>query len=340
MAGTARPFPTDPVLSAIALDYRNDSTSLIADIVLPRVPVPAPRFSWTRFPIAQVFTVPNTLVGRRGRTERVEFSGTRDESAVNDHAIEFSVPQTDIDEAAVMRARGLGSFNPIDFSTMALADLLMLDREVRAAALIQSPQNYAANKRLALSGTDQFDHAESDPIKVFKACFGGTLIYRPNTMTMSRPVWSVVSSHPKIVNAIRGNVTGSGIVTPDEFVQLFSGEGLKTLAIGESFMNTARPGQDALLSRVWGNSISLTHINKMANPTTGGVTFGFTGEYGSRSAMSWPDRDVGAEGGTVVRVSERLREMIVAPDVGFLIQNPITGMPGPTIVPYEPVGGR
>lgn len=339
MAGTARPFPTDPVLSALALGYHNDSTTLIADVVLPRVPVPAPRFSWTRYPIAQVFTVPNTLVGRRGRTERVEFSGARDASEVNDHALEFSVPQTDIDEAKVMRDRGLGSFNPVDFSTMALTDLILLDREVRAAAMIQDPSNYAINKRLTLSGTDQFDHAESDPIAVFKAAFNATLIYRPNTMTMSRPVWSVVSSHPKIVNAIRGNVTGQGIVTPDEFVRLFSGEGLKTLAIGESFVNTARPGQDARMARVWGNAISLTHLNPMANPTTGGVTFGFTGEYGARFALSWPDRDVGAEGGVVVRVGERLRELVVAPDVGFLIQNPITGMPGPTIIPAETMRG-
>lgn len=86
-------------------------------------------------------------------------------------------------------------------------------------------------------------------------------------------------------------------------------------------MNTARPGQNAQLARVWGNAISLTHVNPMANPTTAGVTFGFTDEYGSRFALSWPDRDVGVEGGVVVRVGERLREMVVAPNVGFLLQN-------------------
>ncbi|CAO4177646.1 Capsid protein [Methylorubrum populi] len=331
-----RPFPVDPVLTAISLGYRNPSNSLIADIVLPRVPVMAEKFSWTRYPVAQAFTVPSTLVGRRGRVERVEFSGKQEDSRVLDYGLEFSVPQTDIDEAKAMRARGLGNHNPVDYSTMALTDLILLDREVRAAAQMQNPDSYAANKRLALSGSDRFSEGGSQVIAPLKAAFNGTLIYRPNTMTMSRAVWSVVSSHPEIVNAVKGNVTSKGIVTPEEFVRLFEGEGLKTLAIGEAFLNTARPGQSASLSRVWGNNIMLTHVNPMANPMTGGVTFGFTAEYGKRIAGQWETKDIGLEGGQVVRVGERVRELIVAKDAGYLIQNVIANTEAPTIVPYEP----
>ena len=331
----ARPFPVNQVLTGISIGYRNESSNLIADLVLPRVPVGGERFSWTRFPIAQGFTVPRTLVGRRGRVERVEFLGKEETSEVFTYGLEDSIPQSDVDAAESMRARGLGNFNPLDFATEALTDLILLDREVRAAALIQNPNSYAANKRVALSGTAQFSDPASDAIGTLKAAFNSTLIFRPNTMAMGRSVWSVLSSHPQIVNAIKGNVTSKGIVTPQEFVQLFSGEGLKTLAIGEAFVNIARPGQAANLSRVWGNHIAIMHINKMANPITGGATFGFTAEYGRRIAGNWEDKDVGVEGGQVVRVGERLRELIVAPDVGFLIQNAVANTDTPTIVPAE-----
>ena len=333
----SRPFPVDPVLTTIALGYRNESTNLVADTVLPRVPVLAAEFSWTRYPIAQAFTVPETRVGRRGRVERVEFSGKADTSQVHDHGLESAIPQSDVDAAAVMRSRQLGAFNPLDFTTQALTDIILLDREVRAAAVMQDPNSYAANKRLVLSGSAQFSDPDSDIIGTLKTAFNGTLVYRPNTMTMSRSTWSVVSSHPQIVNAIKGNVTGKGIVTPEEFVRLFSGEGLKTLAIGEGFVNTARPGQSASLSRVWGRHIMLTHVNPMANPLTGGVTFGFTAEYGRRVAWQWEDKNVGLDGGQVVRVGERVRELVVAPDAGFLIQNAVANEDAPTIVPYEPV---
>ena len=195
---------------------------------------------------------------------------------------------------------------------------------MRVASIVQNPLNYAVSRRLALSGTDQFsDYVNSDPIPVLKSCFSATLIYRPNTMVMGRDCWTGISSHPKLVNAIRGNVTGSGIITPDEFVHLFSGEGLKSLLIGESFVNTARRGQPATLNRVWGKSIQMYYLDSNIRPEMGGVTWGFTASYGTRGSGNWPDKDVGAEGGNVVRVWEKTDEKVVAPDVGFIIQNAV-----------------
>lgn len=331
----SRPFPVDPVLTAIAIGYRNDRANLIADDVLPRVPVFGSKFSWTRYPIAQLFTVPKTEVGRRGRVERVEFSGKEESSEVKDYGLEDAIPQGDIDDANTMRTRGLGMHNPVDFAVEGLMDLVLLDREVRVAEMVQNPANYASNKRLVLSGADRFSDGLSPIIETLKAAFNGTLIFRPNTMTMSRPVWSVISSHPEIVNAVKGNVTSKGIVTPEEFVNLFRGEGLMKLNIGESFVNIARPGQSAQLSRVWGNFISLTYINPVARPNANSLTFGMTAMYGTRVAGQWEDKDIGLDGGQIVRTGERVRELIVAPDVGFLIQNVIEMVEAPTIVPYE-----
>ncbi len=268
--------------------------------------------------------MPDTRVGRRGRVERVEFSGVQRTGGVEDYGLEDAIPVSDIREAEAQRTAGLGNIDPENLAAEGLTDLILLDREVRVAAVAQDPNNYAASRRRVLSGTAQFsDYVNSDPIGVFKTAFQGTLIHRPNTVSMSRDTWTVVSSHPHLVNAIKGNTTGRGIIMPEDFVRLFSGEGLKRLLIGESFVNTARKGQTENISRVWGKSIQFHYTNPQARPEQGGMTWGFTAQYGTRIGGKWEDKNVGLQGGVVIRVGERVSEQVVAKDVGYLLQNVI-----------------
>lgn len=319
----ARPFPVHATLTAIAIGYRNAADSLIADQVMPRIPVMSEEYKWTEYPLDETFTVPNTLVGRRGRVERVEFSGVERAGRTRDYGLEDGIPISDINAAAAMRARNLGVFDPEARAAEGLTNLILLDREVRVAAVVQNPLNYAPSRRLVLSGSDQLSHPDSKIIDTVKNVCQATLIHRPNTVVMSRDSWTSISSHPELVNAIRGNVTSKGIITPDEFVRLFSGEGLKRLLIGEGFVNTARRGQPLALNRVWGKSIEFLYLDQNVRPEQGGVTWGFTAQYGTRIAGSWEDKNVGLEGGKVVRVGEKVEEQVVAKDVGFILQNAV-----------------
>jgi hypothetical protein len=219
-----------------------------------------------------------------------------------------------------MRAQGLGTHDPEGMAAELVTDIMLIDREIRVAAIAQNPNTYAASRRVALSGTSKFsDYTNSDPIGVIKAALSGTFIFRPNTMTTSQPVLDVLSSHPHIVNAVRGNVTGRGIVSREEIARLFN---IKELLVGESYVNSARPGQAENIVPVWGNHISFTYVNPQARPESG-LTFGLTATYGTRIAGSIEDKDVGLQGGKRLRVGERVRELVTAPDVGFLLQNTI-----------------
>lgn len=318
----SRPFVVTPTQTAIAINYRNDRLSLVADRFLPRVQVGSSRFKWAWLPPAQAFTVPETQVGRRGRLNRVEFQGEERTSETFDYGLESAIPEQDIRDAEAMMRNNIGSFDPVNTATELLTDLILLDREVRVAALAQDPANYAPANRVALSGSDQFSDPASDVIGIFKSCFEKPQIYRPNTATMSRPTWGKISSHPQLVNAVKGNVISKGIIKPSDFVDLFSGEGLTELLIGESFVNTARPGQMPTLNRVWHNHISLTFINPNARPESG-ATFGMSAQFGSRVAGWREDPDIGLDGGRVVRVGERVREIVTAPELGCLIQNAV-----------------
>lgn len=318
-----RPFVVDPVLTAIAIGYSNPAQTLIADDVLPRVPVMQEQFKWTEYPLEEGFTYPETEVGRKGRVNQVEFSGDERDGSTTDHGLDAPVPNSDIRVAAAAKAAGRSTYDPEARAAEGVTNLLQLAREVRVASIVHNPAIYAADKRVTLSGTSQFsDYANSDPITVLKAAFEGTLIYRPNTMVMGQAVWSKLSSHPVLVNAIRGNLTNKGILTQEEFVRLFSGEGLKKVLVGESFVNLAKKGQGASLSRVWGKHIALLHIDPAAN-TDQGITFGMTAQFGAKIAGRIDDPDVGLEGGVQIRVGEKVRELVVAKDVGYFVQNAV-----------------
>lgn len=319
-----RPFPISASLTAIAIGYRNPAHTLIGGRALPALAVHSELFKWSEYPLAEGFTVPETRVGRKGQVNQVEFTMTEREASVEDFGLDDAIPYSDIQEAARQRAEKRSMFDPRAAATEGLTNLIMLGREVRAAAVVQDPANYAANKKITLAGTDRLDDPASDPYGVFEDAFNGTLVYRPNTVVMGQPVWTKLKRHAKLIKAVKGGLTEDGAITRAQFEELFE---LRpgSLLVGEALLNTARKGQAATLSRVWGKSIELLYLDpskQTANDAT--ITWGFTAELGGRIAGSIEDKDIGLQGGERVRVGERTKEMVVAKDVGYLIQNAVS----------------
>ena len=97
---------------------------------------------------------------------------------------------------------------------------------------------------------------------------------------------------------------------------------LDDILVGQSRLNTAKKGQPAALSRVWGKHISLQFRDRNAN-TRSGITFGYTAQWGGRIAGSMADSKIGLRGGQRVRVGESVKEKIVAGQAGYFIENAI-----------------
>lgn len=320
-----RPFVVDPVLSGIAVGYSNDASSYIADDVLPRRSVGGEKFKWSEYPIEEAFNVPDSRVGRTGQPQQLEFTGTEKTASVEDFGFDVPIPNSDIDAARNAREQGLSNFDPEANAVMRAADTMSNIREVRVAGLVHNPNSYAPNRKVALLGDSRFDSTagKSNPIGVIKGGMDATLVKRPNTIVMGRRPWSVLSAHTSIVNAVKGNVTSQGIVSREQFLELFSGEGITRVLVGDAWFNTARPGQAARLQRAWGNHIALLHLDPLATPESGGITFGLTAQYGTKISGRIEDPDIGLQGGFRIRTGERVKELIVARDVGFLIQDAV-----------------
>lgn len=302
-----RPFPVEPQLTAIAIAYRNNK--LIAEEVLPRVPVSSTSFKWLEYDFSERFTLPNTKVGRTSQPNQVEFGAKEKESSVEDYGLDSPVPQDDIDTA-------ITGHNPLGHAVEATTDLILLDREVRAANILFNGKNY--NYKKILTAAEQWSDPESDPVAQITDAFD-SMIVRPNIGTLGRRVATMLRRHPKIVAAYHGNSGENGLVPLSFLADLLE---LEAIYIGDAFLNSAKPGKSPTLLRAWGNKASFTVRNKLAN-TKGGVTFGFTAQFKDRVSGSIVDPDIGLRGGQRVRVGESVKELVVAKDAGYLFENVI-----------------
>ena len=305
-----RPFENDPELQAIAIGWKN--ARLIADEALPRRPVSTENFKYTKYDRAQVTTVPQSEVSRRGRVTRADFSTTAATASVRTFGLESAIPYSDIDAASRAQAP-----SPEGLAVESMQQLIGLDREKRCADLIFDPSTYAAGHKQALSGEAKFSHAASSPIDTLKKVMDAALM-PVNTMVMGGAAWAALSTHPDLVSSYNRNSGEKGIVPASYLTTLF--DELERVLIGRARINTARKGKGENLSRIWAPHIALYHLDP--SPTDmGAATFGFSATYGPRYGGRWDDRDIGLEGGVVVRTGERVGEIIAAPDYGHLIQD-------------------
>lgn len=303
------PFPIQPELTAIAIAYRNQS--LIADEVLPRVPVGKQDFKYLKHAMAEGFTLPDTKVGRRSKPNDVEFSATEITASTEDFGLDDPVPQGDIENAPP-------NYDPLGRAVEGVMDLILLDREIRTANLVFNANTYGASNKATLAGAAQFSDPTSDPIATVMNALDACIM-RPSAMVIGRAAYSVLVRHPKIVKAVLGNAGDSGIARRQDIADLFE---LQKVLVGEGFVNTAKKGQAASMARVWGKHIALIYQNPTADVSRG-TTFGLTAQFGSRIAGAKADSDIGLKGGQRVRVGESVKELVTANDLGYFLQNAV-----------------
>lgn len=311
------PFPVQPEYTGISLAYRN--TSLIADEVSPRVPVGAREFKWLQMNRADRFTIPDTLVGRKSEPTQVEFGGTEQSGFVKDRALDDVVPQEDIDGA-------YQGYDPLGSAIEGITELLALDREKRVADQYFASSTYPAANRTTLSGTSQWsDYVNSDPYTAMMTAMDGMLM-RPNTMVIGRVAWNRLRVHPKITAAVVPSATGNTGTsnaqgTPATLQAVANLLEIERILVGEAWYNSAKPGQTAVMARLWGKHCALLHQRPLASLRGNGITFGATAEYGTRVAGTLANPFKGMRGSIQCRAGESVQELVIANDVGYFFQD-------------------
>lgn len=304
------PFPVDPVLTGIAIAYRNGR--LIADEVLPRTPVGKQSFKYTKHRLADGFTVPDTKVGRKSAPNRIEFGADDATASTEDYALDAPIPNADIENAKGTQ------FDPVGMAVEHTTNLILLDREVRASRVVFNQNNYAADNVHTLTTGAFWDDPASRPVHAIQDALDDCIM-RPNIGVLSRDVSTQLRRHPQIVKAWNRNLGDEGLVPLGFLAELLE---LEAIHVGEARLNVARPGQAINLQRVWGNGAAFIYRDRTAG-TQAGTTWGLTAQWGGRVAGSQNDPDVGMRGGVRARVGESVVELVTAPDLGVYFPSPL-----------------
>ena len=309
------PFQYNPQLTGISLAYSNPSVALIADQVLPPVPVATENFGYLSFPTEDAYTVPDTRVGRTSKTNQIEFGGTLLTDTTEDYGLEDPIPQKDMINAAASRI----GFDPMAKSTAYLTNLILLDREVRTANLVFNTNTYGAANKTTLAGTAQWSDPASDPAALILAA-ADVMLFRPNALVVGRQVWTQLRQNVNLVKKILGTASTSGLLTRKQVADALE---LNDIFVGDGWVNTARKGQTAAMSRAWGKHAALIFQDPSADANRG-VTFGYTAEFENRIAGTiMDDPDIGLRGGVRVRVGMSVKEKVIAPNLGYFWQNAV-----------------
>src|SRR5262249_50412873 len=137
------PFVIQQRLTAITMTYRNQQ--MVADLVLPRVPIDSPAFKYSKYTLADGFTIPDTRVGRKSAPNVIDWTATEVPDQTIDYGLDDAIPNSDVQAAqAVSDVQGVMPIDPEARSTMLLSDLVALDRENRVAGVVFNLNTYPA----------------------------------------------------------------------------------------------------------------------------------------------------------------------------------------------------
>ncbi len=299
----------DPVLTNHIRGYRN--AEFVAGVLFPRVPVT--QRGGTRIEFGkESFRLQNTRRAPGAKTETYQLGYAGKRFSLHQERLQAMVPDEIADEAKA----GPG----IDLEKAAVEttwDKILLGLEVEAAQLARDAANYASGHTLALSGTDMWTDANSDPqtqVKDAMATVRKHIGRRPNTMLLSSVAFDAITSHPKVKEQFK--YTSGKSITPEMLREYF---GVRRLAVGEGVYLSETAPDDAPATDIWGNDVILAYVPP-AGRTMLEPSFAYTYQLRGTPAVEkgWYDRD--RMSWLYPVISEHSPE-IVGPDAGFLLRN-------------------
>ena len=301
----------DQVLSNLALQYRQDRRIFIADAVLPRVKVKKESDKYKIYDPKYWRSLPPTKRADGTAANQVGFEFSSDGTYSCE---EYALRDIVTDRAAALQDK------PIDLmaDTQALLyDLILLDRERRAAALAFASSNFSGYTSALATGDrwDNYDSASSDPLEDIENAKESVIQNAgrvPNLVIMGYEVYKKVRNHPLVVERIKGGATTQipATVGEQELARVFD---VERVLVGRAVYNSANVGQSESVSFVWGKSVLVAYVDP--NPGIKTYTLGFSPMVQDVMTRRWYDQE---RKGTWIEVGEIIDEVLAAPQCGYL----------------------
>ncbi len=302
----------DAVLSDLSLKYRNEA--MLWPLLMPVVKVSKRSDKFFVYSKADSYKLANDQIGPKSLPNEVDWGVSTDNYSVKDHALGDWLPQETIDNAD----------NPLqpEIDTNDFLNLLLdIAQEKRVADIVFSANTYPTGNKVQLSGTAQWGGPADDPIgdvlTAIETCF-----IRANTLVFGADAWKVFRKLPEVLDAVKGatRYQGSpgGLATTTEVASLLE---VDNVIVGRARYITTKEGQTPTYTRLWGKHCAALYVEK--NPGIKGITFGMTFVEMLRQTQRDFDPKRGVKGAHYIKVAWNSDEKVVAPDLGYFIENAV-----------------
>ena len=171
-----------------------------------------------------------------------------------------------ISKSSAEYAQGNG-LNLRQANTAVLARECLIHRERSAAALAFSTATFSG-KTAALSGSDQWDNAASDPIAKAQDA-RDTIIQNsgeaPNVAIMGYAVYKALRQHPLILEYCSRTSSRVGLLTNDDLARALD---VETIYVGKTVADSANEGQTATNGYIWGKFVLFAKLRPSPSSMT------------------------------------------------------------------------
>ncbi len=300
----------DSALSNLSVRYRNEA--MIWPMVLPIVPVKKRSDKYFVYTKADAYTLADDTIFPKAMPNEMDWGASTGNYSVKDHAFGDWIPEEVLENADVPLQPEVDTNDYLNL-------LLDIAQENRAANVVFNAGNYSASNQVTLSGTSQWNNANSTPINdiqnAIESCF-----QRANTLVFGLDTWKALRTNPQILDAVKAATRfqgyNGGMATRDEVASLFE---VDQILVGRARYNTAKQGQAPSFARLWGKHVAALYVEK--KPGIKSITFGATFCEMQRQTMRDFDPKRGIKGAHYLKVAWNSAEVVIANDVGYFIQN-------------------
>lgn len=293
----------DPVLTTLLHGYTN--AEFVGINLFPFVPVKKEAGKIPKFGVEH-FKAYNTERALRANSNRLPAEArTTHPFTLTEHDASYPIDYREAQEDIL---------NTEQFGAFMAQSAVMLRHELVCAELATTVANFPVGNKIELSGTGQWTHASSNPIKTVRDAVEAIrkkIVKRPNTMILSAQSFAALQDHSLITDRIK--YSQLGVVTVDLLKGIF---GIPNIYVADA----VKANDKNVVSDIWGDNTVIAYVAPAKSNVSRSVfepSFGYTlRKEGMPEADKYEE-----EGGkvTLVRSTDNYTVEIVGASAGYLI---------------------